>query len=515
MLLKSRYYVIAATHTMYQLYYNRIIKPCDMKNCVFAMLSVLIITGCSKSSDTPGNGGGNPPPIDNPPGPNDVQITSVNLTYGYTNNVIQITGKNFGTDKTALVVKVNNAVAAIINSVITDTDFSIKVPAKCGTGTITVTKAGKTAVGPQFYYIPSVTVTTLYGKADVGNYVNGTGTNMRMNTPVDFAFDKNDNLYVVERGGILGAPPGSMITKITASTGQKSTFSGGPLNGNVPNNTNVTWTVGLPGNVSSSVNGGDARYNLANGIVISTDPNSNAFKLFVTQNNFVRVVNEATATGVFAGNPKDTLGGGGSPKEGGRHEAHIFPLSNPVIFPNGTDYGSPTLYWLDAGPRIVKQDINGNISTLVDLTGVAGGGFLAEHPDGSIYLHTTITQKIVRLTSTGAISTWINTTDSVLNRASGKKELFSTQVDAAPTRAFDIDKDGNVFFVNISSLYTTLYKFFPDKSFLRLFQWHNDYTYTDGVNDQADMAGPIKIIVRNNGDIYCIDGYAIRKMTFE
>ena len=83
----------------------------------------------------------------------------------YTGDFIKITAKNIGTDISAVVAKVNNISATIVaNSIIGGTGCNIVVPAKCGNGPITLTKAGKTAIGPDFFYIPSATVATLYGK---------------------------------------------------------------------------------------------------------------------------------------------------------------------------------------------------------------------------------------------------------------------------------------------------------------------------------------------------------------
>ena len=439
----------------------------------------------------------------------------ISKTYGYTDDVIQITGKNFGTDKNAIVVKINDVVTPIINSAISGFSFSVKVPAKCGTGKITATRAGKTATAPRFYYIPSVTVTTLYGKRDQASFTNGIGTDMRMNNPSDFVFDKKGNIYVVERGGALGGTAGSLIMKISGSTGKSSTFSGGDLSGNTAN-VNVNWTNGLP--ASGDVNGGEARFNLPTGICISEDPGSDAFKLFVTQNNFIRIINEYTATGVFAGNLKDSTGGGGPPIEGGRHDAHIFPSGEIVAYPNGTDYGSPSLFFIGQG-RLAKQDVNGNIQTLVKLTNYAAGGFLATHPDGNIYMQSSTgsgVKKIYKITKSGNITTWINDTDSLLNQATGKKERFY-DIEVANITSFATDKDGNMFLTTYNSSNTDLYKIMPDKSFIRLFDWYHksNYPQIDGINDNAGMLEPKSMLVRDNGDIYFIDGMSIRKMSFE
>ena len=485
-----------------------------MKEFFGALLLLLIFSACSKSGDTSAPVSP-PPPIINPPGPDDIQITRVLRPYGYTGDNIEIDGKNFGSDPAALTAKINNIPASIKPLTLSaGASVSIIVPAKCGNGPITLTRNGKTATGPNFYYIPSTTVTTMYGAYDKAGFVNGSGTNMRFNNPTDFVFDKNNNLYVVERGGILGATPGSLIRKITAGTGALSTFSGGPLNGNTANY-NVPWVTGLPSNVIAGVNGGNARFNLPSNMVISEDPNSNSFKLLVTQNNFVRIINEATLTSVFAGNPHDTTGGG-SPPTGGRHEAHIFPLGPLVIYPNNADYGSPELYWVESGPSISKIDANGNISSVISLINNSPS-YLTKSPDGNMYFLGIISGKpgFEKLTRTGTLTPYISFNDSVMNRATGKNESFGDNVENGGPVSISFDKDGNLFFFTSLSNYTELYKFYPDKSFVRLFHWAKKYTGKDGVNDNADVSGPKKFLVRDNGELWVIDGYAIRKMTFE
>ena len=490
-----------------------------MKKYLQAVMLIVLLTACSKSGDSPDPGSNPPPPIINPPGPDDIQITKIQLSYGYTDDIVTVEGKNFGTDAGAITAKINNVVAAIqplsLSNTASTSTVNIKVPFKCGSGPVTLSRNGKTATGPDFYYIPSATVTTLYGAFDKAGFVNGSGTSMRLNNPVDFVFDKNNNIYLVERGGILGTTQGSLIRKIAAGTGQLSTFSGGPLDGNTANY-NVPWSVSLPANVNSSVNGGKARFNLPYGIVISEDPGSNAFKLLVNQNNFIRIINEETATGVFAGNPHDTTGGG-TPPYGSRHEAHIFPLPYQfVIYPNNADYGSPTLYWLDAGPSLSKIDANGNITVLTDLKNNSPA-YLTKNPDGNMYFHgvSSSGKGFFKLTPAGALSAWVGGADSVLNRATGKMESFASNIENGGVMDMNFDKDNNLFFFTATSAYTDLYKFFPDKSFIRLFHWQRLHTGKDGVNAKADVSSPAKLIVRDNGDIYFIEGFAIRKISFE
>ena len=477
-----------------------------MKPLICCMLAIVLFAGCSKSGGST-DPGGNPPPISNPPGPDDIQITSIGLTYGYTGDVFQMIGKNFGKDVNELTAKINGVVATIIPSGFgSGSSCNIRVPAKCGTGPVTITRNGKTATGPSFYYIPSTTVTTLYGAIEKSGFENGTGTNMRFAGPVDFVFDKNNNIYVADHAG-SGFGAGNLIRKINGSSGSISTFSGGPLNGNTAN-INTPWKDGLPAGSggNSDVNGGSARFHLPYGIGISEGGNGE-FKLFVAEASYIRIINEFSATGVYAGNSKDSASTGAH-EEGGR-DARITVTGPPVIVLNPTDYGSPTIYFLD-GNRIVKQSSQGGISTFTDLSTATLKGNLCRLSDGSFIMGS---NPLYHISATGILSTFFSNKDSLHNRASGQNEAYQNMVTSS-VRSLDVDKNGNIFMISISGSNNTLFEIFPDKSFLRLFKW-SGAAPSDGVNGAASLNGPAKMHIRSNGDIYIIDGFAIRKMSFE
>ncbi|MEP6750682.1 MAG: IPT/TIG domain-containing protein, partial [Bacteroidota bacterium] len=432
---------------------------------------------------------------------------SLDISYGYTGDAIRITGKNFGTDKTALTVKINGVATPVLmpNSPMIISECSVKIPAHCGTGAVTVSRNGKTATGPVFYYIPSTTLTTLYGLPSAPNtgFVNGTGTNMRMQMPVDFVFDKSNNIYVADK-----ANNGSLLRKINGSTGVISTFSGGPLNGNTANFTTY-WTIGLPAGSggNSDVNGGQARFHLPYGIGIS-EGSGGVFKLFVGESSFIRVINEATATGVFAGNKKDSASTG-SHENGGRFDARITVTGPPVIVPTPGDYGSPTIYFLD-GTRVAKQDVAGNISTFADIATLLSKGNLTRLADGSFYMGS---MPLYKISQGGTVSTYFKDSDSLLNKASGKNEVYRDIV-SFYCKSMDMDKDGNLWIISTSGYHNSMVKIYPDKSFLRMVIWTAG-TDKDGVNGLATLNGPAAMHIRDNGEIYLIDGTAIRKMTFE
>ena len=252
----------------------------------------------------------------------------------------------------------------------------------------------------------------------------------------------------------------------------------------------MDFPVGSGGN--SDVNGGSARFHLPYGIGISEGGNG-VFKLFVAEASYIRIINEFSATAVYAGNSKDTASTG-SHEEGGR-DARITVTGPPVVVPNPADYGSPTIYFLD-GTRIVKQSGMGGISTFTDLTGATSKGNLCRLTDGSFYMGA---YPLYKISSTGSMSTLYGNNDSLRNRASGQNEAYQNMV-TNNVRSFDVDKNGNIFLISLSGPTNTLLEIFPDKSFLRLFKWSGAPS-SDGVNGAASMNGPDKMHILNNGDI--------------
>ena len=76
-----------------------------------------------------------------------------------------------------------------------------------------------------------------------------------------------------------------------------------------------------------------------------------------------------------------------------------------------------------------------------------------------MYMHGVTKGLIHKITPAGIVSTWLNGKDSVLNRATGKNELFENiEEGTAHTMAFD--KDGNLFLMTNNSTYTILLKIF-------------------------------------------------------
>src|SRR5258707_2510932 len=157
---------------------------------VYALVlsAVLLAVACSKNPP-PTQGGGNPPPANTP------AITGNSPDSGYKNTAVTINGTNFGTDTTQVKIFFNG-VAATLQS-LADTKIIALVPAKAGTGTVSVTVNAKVAQGPVFNYLTSLMVTTIAGNGLSGT-VDATGSAARFNQPRGVAVDTAGNVYVAD-----------------------------------------------------------------------------------------------------------------------------------------------------------------------------------------------------------------------------------------------------------------------------------------------------------------------------
>jgi len=201
-------------------------------------------------------------------------------------------------------------------------------------------------------WIPPVSpgsIATVLGGADLPLAgLEGTPTDIRLNLPVDLAFDRDGNLYVAERYNhrIVKVDPGGTVSvaagQIDESGWAENGFSG---------------------------DGGPATEALLNqASTIAAGPDGSLY-VGDAGNNRIRKVDADGIITTVAGNGEPGFSGDGGP-------AIEASLDNPlglVVDPEGN------LYFLDAGNyRIRKVDTHGVIAT------VAGSGELGFSPDGTL-----------------------------------------------------------------------------------------------------------------------------------
>ncbi|WP_161991996.1 IPT/TIG domain-containing protein [Flagellimonas algicola] len=143
-------------------------------------------------------------------------LSSVAPVTGPKHTEVVITGENFGTDAAKVSVSFNGTPGEVLG--VTDTEVTVKVPARAYTGPITMEVDGFDLTGPEFVYELTYTVETFVGGGEEG-YEEGTGTEARFNRPHDLVKDSKGNIFV-------GDITNQAIRKIDPD-GEVTTFAGG------------------------------------------------------------------------------------------------------------------------------------------------------------------------------------------------------------------------------------------------------------------------------------------------
>jgi sugar lactone lactonase YvrE len=332
--------------------------------CVFA----IIFQGCSKS-------GANTNPTETT---TDLKITSLSTTQGGYNTLVEINGTGFSTVLTDVKIKFNGKDAVI--TPYTSTKITALVPLAAGNGPVTVISAGKTATGPSFTYIPELVVTTFAGNNLQYGLDDGVGEAAKFREAYSIAFDKNNNMYVTDKGG-------NSIRKIT------------------PNGT-VTTLAGNGNRGHQDGTGSQATFDDPTGITVDASGN-----VFVTDNNssLIRKITPDGQVSTFAGNLS------GKYQDGvGKSAGFYRPLALTVD-------AQDNLYIVEEDSRLRKITPGGVVTTfagngkfnLTDGVGVdAGIGTpvdLTIDKSGNLYVLDNQSGFVRKITSSAEVSTYAKT----------------------------------------------------------------------------------------------------------
>lgn len=124
---------------------------------------------------------------------------------GKKGDTVIITGSNFSNYLTDNIVKFNGTVVPPADMISGgSTQLKVRVPAKCGTGPVTVTLDDElySEDGPVFTYATSALVTVFAGSASGGSGNSNGATSLkdlRMNKPSHLAVDASNNVYVLDQ----------------------------------------------------------------------------------------------------------------------------------------------------------------------------------------------------------------------------------------------------------------------------------------------------------------------------
>lgn len=295
---------------------------CKQKQSLFFIICFFILwihlTGCEDNS-TDFSYSASPKLID---------IKPDSGSYG---TEVTITGKNFGENIEENMVQFNGTKAEVIDA--SDQKLVAKVPRRTETGPVEVTVKGKTAEGPIFTYLLTVTTETWAG--NIKGYRDDVELKARFNNPWGIA--------IMDRGGLLVSDSNNSLIRKIDREQNVSTLAGGGYSGTLDGK------------------GKEAKFSEPMGLAFALNGT-----LFVADafNHLIRNVTLDGNVGTYAG-----TGEAGS-VDGDRLQAQFHAPSDIAVSSNMSLYITDTYNF-----KIRKINPSGVVET------IAGGGFQG-HRDG-------------------------------------------------------------------------------------------------------------------------------------
>ena len=431
---------------------------------------MLTLVACQKSEPASPS----TPPFINPTPDQIVMISTILPTYGGYNTTLTIIGKNFSTLSTKDTVKVNGRLANVLMSK-SDT-LVVTIPLAAGTGPVSVTVDGKTAVGPVFTYTSNLIVSTLAGNG-LSDGFNGASTISPIHNPVGVALDDQGYLYVSEYNRITKIAPSGAMT-VLAGDGNRGFVNG---------------------------RGDTARFSPVTELAV--DKNGN---VYVADRDNQRI-RKITPTGFVS-----TLAGGSSYGyvDASGNDARFWTPVAVAVDRQGNVYVSDR-----SNQRIRKITPQGIVSTLAGNgnTGFKDGpGTQAEFHNpagltvdlnGNVYVADERNCRIRKMAPDGTVSTIAGS--GAISGQNGPVEIanFSSPSGVA------IDKEGNIYVADQDN--QTIRKIAG--GMVTTFAGNGQKGYADGALETAMFYYPQDVAVDDKGNVYVADraNHRIRKIGFQ
>jgi len=256
------------------------------------------------------------------------QISSINPTIGPFDTHVTITGENFSDVLTENIVMFNGK-EAIITSASTTSLVAI-VPRGAGTGPVSATTNGLTAIGPDFNYLKTALVNTYAGNGNAG-FVDGPAMSAEFNGASRMDMNSSGEIFIADFTN-------HSIRKINTKF-EVSTYSGD----------------GSPGFVNGAVSG--AKFNQPLGVAIDNEGN-----MYIADagNHVIRKISTSNVVSTYAGNGQAGFADGA---------ANVAAFNGPTDVAVDAD---GNVYVTDLNNHAIRKiDTNGNVSTLAG-NGTAG-----------------------------------------------------------------------------------------------------------------------------------------------
>ena len=402
-------------------------------NSVICLITILILTACSK-------GGSNPTPSNSTPA---LAINSIDVNTGGYNTKVTISGSAFSQAANDQVFF--NGVAATVE-LATPTEIIADVPLGAGTGNVTITVNGTKATGPVFTYQQGLVVTTLAGSLSAGGFANGTGGAATFDNLAGLAIDKDGNLYAADQSNfvIRKITPKGVVTTF-AGSGKQGRADGTVLTATFEDPTGVA--VDQSGNVFVA-DGGILREITANGNVstITTQLSTGGGTL-----NITGVAVDAAAN-LYIADPGDHLVGKVAT------DGTVTAISGTITtMPDGTEIlnfsQNPQSIALDKSGNLFITDgivwkvTPPNIFSKFATTGFSNPQGIAVDSQGNLYVADDGNMEIRKITAAGQVSLLAGISgvgvpaDGVISKAAFR---FPTGI--------VVDASGNIFVTDVNAI---------------------------------------------------------------
>ncbi|WP_161992022.1 IPT/TIG domain-containing protein [Flagellimonas algicola] len=411
-------------------------------------------------------------------------LSSVAPVTGPKHTEVVITGENFGTDPDKVSVSFNGTPGEVLG--VTDTEVTVRVPARAYTGPITMEVDGFDLTGPEFVYeLSEVNVETFAGTPEESGYEEGTGTAAKFDRPNDLVMDSKGNIFVVDREN-------NVIRKITPQ-GEVTTFAGG---------------FGI---------GGAVVFNGPNGLAIDGDDN-----IYVADSGNDRIV-KITPNGVWS----IIAGGNGSGYVNGR--GNLAQFNNPSAILVGENAGGSALYVSDinnhAIRRISLDDDQYTVNTYAGPEVSGQGGYMdgslsgarfkspwgmAKSGEGTILLADFGNSRIRA----------IDQDNENVGTFAGSDNGYVTDVPRSEARfrnPSDISVAGDETVYIADSDNSCIRQIDPEGHVTTIAGNPNSVGYNDGPGDEAQFNSPLGVLHTGEGEIYVADtfNHVIRKIIID
>lgn len=385
---------------------------------------------------------------------------------------ILITGTNFSTDTSQIIVTINGNKLAIIGANLNQ--VMAVVPKKCGSGNVIVKVGNDSAVSAGiFNYVFTRTVTTLAGNGTAG-FANGPGADAMFNFNKE-AWYRSMGLAVDDNSNVFVADPGNHCIRKIDSLGNVTTLAGDPNSSGYADGKGAAAKFSLPYDVALD----------ADGNLYTADPG----------NWDVRKISpDGTAT------------------------TWAWGAQAPWAVAVDKTTGYPYFSSCDGSGNIVQ--ISAQLTTKIVVSGLNYPAGIDFDKAGNLYVSLNGDQVVKKYVAT----TWDASVIAGQQSAAGYLNGIGTAAKFAYPWGLTVDADGNIYVAGNGTWDGGTYNADQSVRYIKAGTWavstfagSGSAGYADAIGEAAAFSAPTGVAVDKNGTVYVLDknNNRIRKIVSE